>query len=167
MQMSNKQPNNQPIRTFHRDGMKVILKTVIPPVEFSTKEILNAINSEEAQKQKQESQIEQVKEQIPKMEENIKNIDGNLKKLNKFKDWATDFQVSRLRVLVDEVKEEVEKRVRDEYEIDDTMTEKDNKIQMFCQLKGYIQRHPKISEEIISTIFMAETSKNGYVENPF
>ena len=154
-------------KVFKKEGTKIVLKQEIPKIELTSKDILFAIGQDKCELEKQKTQKAQVESQLPMFDENIKNIEENLKKITKFEDWATEIQVSKLKAIANEIKNEVEKKVKDGYEFDDTLTEEQNKIQMFCQYKGYIQRHEKVNKEIFSTVIMSETTKKGYLVNPF
>ena len=162
------------IKIFQRNGSIVTLKTQTPNIELTTKDIITSIDSDAANLKQQEDGIKTSEKQIiisqdniEIYKENIKDINENLKKLKHHEEWALSVQESKLKNIVNEIKEQVEKKVRDGYNQDEALTEEGNLKQKFHQFRQYIATNPRVAEEIAPKVYKDRLYKKDYLVNPF
>jgi hypothetical protein len=161
-------------RQFTRKGDVVVFRREIPDVELSCKDILDDISQDNKSLNDQktaltnlEKNIEVSKKNIEIVNQNIIMIEENLSKIKKFEDWAKEAQISKLKSIIEEIKDDIQKKVKESYIYDDALTAEQNKIQMFHQYREYISRSEKIAENISSSVYKEYLIKKDFIKNPF
>lgn len=154
-------------RKFRQCGDHVLMEQKATPLKLTAKHILTNIDRNASEIDKCKNQLNSMTMQKNQLKENIAHLEESTKEFEKHEEWAIKIQQSKLKAVVNEVKDEIEKKVMDTYEYDDALTKEQNNIQMFHQYREFICRHPKIAEEIASRLIATDLRKKGYLETPF
>jgi hypothetical protein len=161
-------------RIYKKKGAIILLQRVCKDTELTSKDMIEAITGEEKHLKDSEDTILKLKNQIENSKTSIESnkkycldVGENLKNLKKFEEWALGVQESKLKAIVEEIKSEIEKKVREGYTQDDALDKEQNEIQMFAQYREYMMRHSKIIEEIAKKVYTEKLQKPGYLKNPF
>lgn len=154
-------------RSFKKEGTVVKVKAVIPDEELSSKDVLETLQKFEAELQKikdQEIQLEKQKEQLKKGTE---HLTGMIKDLGKHKEWALEVQQSKVKAILNEIKDEAIQAVRDTFVPDKELDADQNKRKMYLQLENVLFTNDRMRQEIYQDIAKKAVYTDPIIENPF
>ena len=150
-----------------RKGAIVELKEDKPVIELHPKEVLDNIKALQDEIEKSNAAITKSEAAIPELKKGIEQNTAMLAKFNKFKEWATDWQKSKARTIIEDVKDKVLETVQREYKNDPTLTDEQNIGQKFRHYIGKLSTHPLIAEHISNEIMRDTFYINPNIANPF
>ncbi len=157
-------------RQFIKKGDKVIIKEDVPDVELNSKAVLDnihnvikRINNTHQSVQK----IEQANLQLVGLKDEIAKNEEVLKSLQKFNDWATEVQLSKIKALLPKAVEDAKAKVEESYVFDKKLTEEQNVLQKYHQLVHYAGGSPEIREAISYTMIEAHIHSKTLIANPW
>lgn len=149
-------------------GNELVLKQDLEPLNFNHAQVLHRIDILRKELSDADVKVSEANNTIKSYEKHKEKVSQELREIAKYETKYTEYQVVKLKALMEDVKELVFKRVVDEYEFDDMLNVRQNKAQMFAQYRAYIARDPKISEVIYGGILNKQLMRNGLkLDNPF
>ena len=161
-------------RTFKQVGKVVVVKNTFPDTSLSPKEVLISIESLEGNIKaimddngKHQQNIVGAQEQIKMNDEKVKQVEQDLKDIQKFEEWAMNYQERTLKYLIAEVKDECFNKVTVEYTFDKGLDDHGNNMQKYRQYQHKITTHPKIAEAVAQSMINDMVIINSVVDNPF
>ena len=154
-------------RELKQKGNVIVVKHYIEDEELRPKTVLEHISTLTNNIKQQEGQIVQLRTNIEKIVERIEVQREDLRKLQKFEDWANNIQDTKVRVLIDEVKNDIIEQVNKEHVMDSALTEEENNKHKFRMYQNKLATHSRLSEEISNQMLMDYVFKSNKLENPF
>ena len=161
-------------RSFKKVGNEVIIKNTIADTPLSIKEILETIANLESSIgnclkniESHKSNIEKAKEGIIVQEENKVLFEEDLKGLKKFYDWAYDAQLSKLKNLISEIKDEAFNLVVGSYKYDNGISEEQNNLHKYRQYQQKVATNKVITEAVAWSVISQFVFEDSLLDNPF
>lgn len=161
-------------RTFKQVGDKVVVKNHVEDTKLSPKEVIesieaikNNIKSIVEEVGKNETNIENLKANISQIDAQIPKFENDLKELDKFVAWAEKYQLSKLKNLIEEVKDECYNKVVVEYTYDKGLNNEGNNLQRYRQYQHKIATHKKVTEAVAQSIVNHNVIIDSLVANPW
>ena len=148
-------------------GTVVVMKQDVPDKELNSKDILDAINELESAIDQLQSKLKQTEASIPVMKDNIEKNTKMFSKVSFHKDWANKIQDSKVKAIVDEIKEECFNQVNETYKIDPTLTDEQNARQKYRLYLAAMSKSKRIVEEINTKIMQREFYIEPKIPNPW
>lgn len=161
-------------RVYKQKGRAIQVKYSIDEDSLSPKQILETIETTK-------DNIKKCVGEIGKNENNVlvaqKNIEGlnldipryqkDLKNLSKFEDWAMNYQLSSLKNLIEEVKDDAFNVVTAEYKFDKALNDEGNSLQKFKMYQMKLATNKKIAEAVAQSVINDYFILECKVDNPF
>ena len=148
----NKTETNKERMVFKEEGSTVVVKQEMPKRIMNSKDVIEQLGSLNKQEMQMIAQIQKFKDDIPPHESMLEEVQKRIKDLGKFKDKMMSIQVSKVKVIYNEIKDEVIKKVDKEYKANVVLGDAQNDRQKLIKLQHLIATHPKMAEEIAPTI---------------
>ena len=117
-------------------------------LELRDKDILDNIKFIQTEIDKGNELIKQYTAKIPETEYGVAENTKMLAKFKHFEAVATERQLSKIRVIIDEIKTEIQAKVDAEYKWDVALTDEGNKKQRFMLYQKYLSIHKRVAEDI-------------------
>jgi len=152
---------------LHQKGSVIVMKESVPDIELDSKALLDNMGNIQGEIAKLEQTLKQAKDVIPRCETNIAKNTEMLKKLSKFQEWAENIQLSKIKNIISEIKDEVYNRVVAEYVFDKTLTPEQNDLQKFMYYQKYLSTHKKIADEINNGMMKEYFYEHPIFDNPW
>jgi YesN/AraC family two-component response regulator len=154
--------------TLVQKGNVIELRESAPAsVELKSKDVLDNIKAIQQGIEKANNTLAQYNAAIPEIEKSIEVNTQMLKKFDKFHDWAVEVQNSKVKTLVEEIAPDCKAAIEKEYKHDPTLTEEQNKLQMFRMYLGRMSMHSKVAEAINADIMRDSFYINPKIINPW
>ena len=167
-------PEEKDDMRFVERGSEIVMKQGKPEdIVMDSKEVLVQINILEGTIDKIKEQMKQMKANLIHGEASIKGNQGRLNAIKRFEPKMISIQESKARTIYNDIKAEVEKKVRDEYIYDKALIDADNKVQMFAIYQRAIATNPRVAKElapkIITKMYYVDrkNKKEDILDNPF
>lgn len=154
-------------RSFAQRGAFVEVTTTVEKEMLDSKTVLQTIRNFDAEIGKVQQQYTQIEKQKADADKALAHYKDLRKQVGKFEEWALNIQKSKVKALIAEVRGECEQKIRDSYVPDSTLTEEQNKLQMFRQLQHSIGTHSKVAAELDQDIIKHDVFTHCNFENPF
>lgn len=161
-------------RTFKKIGVKVIVKNSIEDTTLNAKEVLVSISSLRKNVETSMEDINKFKKNIFDSKQAIENTnktivqtERDLKDICKFEDWAKTLQLSLLKNLIEEVKDECFAIVTADYKVDNGISDEQNDLQKYRQYQQKIATHKKIPVVVSADLLMNYVFHDSMLEDPW
>jgi hypothetical protein len=154
-------------RNFHQKGNIIVMSTLVKDTELSDKEVIDTITNFNNKIEQTNHQIEQSRDQIIKSEEVIADLDAGLKKIKRFEDWAKEYQLAKVKNIVETEKVAAIETVDTTYKWDGALTDDQNKRQKYAQLQRYIATCNAAKNELANETIRKYLFEESIVPNPF
>lgn len=151
-------------RRFVKRGDVVEAISTVEPEKLTPRDVLQNIQALENQKQQTEQQKGQAQQAVEQADKAIEHYDGLIKDLSKFKDWANEVQESKVKALVNEIKEECMAKVLDSYKGE---LPEDRPNEKFARLQNELAKHPKMASEIHPAVYNKLIFQEPVLDNPY
>ena len=153
--------------SLHQKGTVIVLKESVPDLELNSKSLLDSLSYYESENKKNEEALQKAKDSIPVYEANIESGREAFKKFAKFKEWAEEIQNSKIKVILDEIKEECFNRAVADVKYDEGLTVEQNNVQKYRFYQKYMATHPKMAGEINRSIISKNVFEEPIFDNPW
>jgi len=157
----------KPERKLVRRGENVEVVTNIPTQKLSSMDVLFNITQLQKEIVNAEQQINQMEENITRMNQAVKNNKEMMAKFQKHANWARQVQESIFKSVVEQVEQECYEKVEKTYNYDEALTEEQNNVQKYHQLRQFIATHSKMSEKVVPEVAQTKLFEENVVKNPW
>jgi len=153
--------------SLKEEGAKIVMTKESPKIEMNSKDVLIQIKSIRDAIEKNNGQIETMKKNIPLLENANEENNKRLKMFVKYEQKMINIQQSKAKAIYGDVKDECKKKIEAEYKNDTTLTEEQNKQQMFRQYQNSIATHKRVADELSPPIMSKMYFTESIIENPW
>lgn len=154
-------------RVFKKDGTVVKLHTEYPVEELNSKDVLETLDKFKSDYQRSVDQRKQLDKQIEQTEKQIAHIQQLQKDLGKFESWAREVQESKIKAVLNEIKDEAIQAVRDHFVPEKEFDAEQNKKKMYLELQTTLSSHDKVRSAIEKSYIQKYIFLEPLIENPF
>jgi len=148
------------------DGDTILHRREIPDRELSPLELVMQVDILDKRIEQAEEDIEDMEDRLEARRDEKDNLEDIKADLDAVVEECRDKVVDYIREQVDEVKGDVEARVRREYDWDQAETREMNRKQLLKQYQTYIMRHEDLSEFPLKYVRQV-VQEEAYAGNPF
>jgi hypothetical protein len=158
---------NESKHTYHKEGVNVVVKTDVPKLVLTPKNIIERIDWLRNSIARNEAQITQLKQQLEQGEKNSDELMRSLKEIQKYEKEALIVQESKAKAIYEEVKDECFKQVNEEYKEDKSLDERGNKMQKYHLYERKISTSEQAKNELAPRIIKKYYFTDSIIDNPF
>jgi hypothetical protein len=154
-------------RKFQQKGSVVVMSETVPDVELTDKDVINNIEGFEARIQQTEDNIHKLQDNLKTSEDDLIALRDGLKKINHFKEWAENYQLSKVKTIIDEEFEKCRLLADAEYKIDVSLSDEQNARAKYMLLQRKIANCESVREKLARSTITKYLFTESLVKNPY